>query len=111
MKELLGRPVLWDRTTGSFEPAELFQNLDQKSFDDFETLWRPALTARAVQFASWGEAGNANAQDAHWDWVKVAQDAERSMQYEAFCVECGGQTQGMMLVNLAKFARVSPAYG
>jgi hypothetical protein len=105
MRELLGRLVLFDRTNSSFESAEVFQNLDQKSFDDFETLWRPALMARAAQFASWGEAPNANAQDAHWDWVKVAQDAERLMQYETFCVECGGQTQGLMLVNLSRFAQ------
>jgi len=105
MKELLGRPLLFDRTTNTFETAELFQNLDDKTFEDFETLWRPALQARTAQFASWGEAADANSQDSHWDWVKVAKEAERLMQYETFCVECAGQTQGLMLVNLSKFAQ------
>jgi hypothetical protein len=109
MKELLGRPDLQDRTTSAFETAELFQTLDQKNFDDFQTLWWPALKARRAQFASSEAAASANVQDAHWDWVQVAKDAARLMQYETFSVECAGQTQGLMLVNLAKFARVAPA--
>lgn len=111
MKELLGRVVLQNRTTSAFETAELFQTLDQKNLDDFETLWLPALKARAARFVSAEEAASANAQDAHWDWVKYAKEAERLLQYETFCVECAGQTQGLMLVNLAKFARVGPAAG
>ena len=38
MKELVDAVVLFNRTTGAFEPAEVFQELDQRNLDDFERL-------------------------------------------------------------------------
>jgi hypothetical protein len=111
MKELVGGVVLLNRLTGEFESAEVFRELDQKNFDDFERLWKPMLTSRRDQFTSWAAAADANVQDAHWDWIGKGKAAASSLQYEAFSVECDGATQGLMLVDVTQFARLEAQRG
>ena len=106
MKERVGAVVLLNRVTGAFDPAEVFRELDQKNYDDFERLWKPVLKSSRDEFLSWPAAADANAQDSHWDWVEAAKDATRSLRYEAFAVECSGETQGLMLVDVTKFGRL-----
>lgn len=105
MKELLGPVELMNRVTGSFDTAEVYQELDQKNFDDFERLWKPMLTKRRADFPTWAAAAKANAQDSHWDWTGKATEAARLMGRETFAVECG-ETQGLMLVDLTQFAKL-----
>lgn len=93
MKELIGEVELLNRTTGIFDPAYVFQELDEKSFDDFEKLWRPMLVAQRTP-------------DSHWEWVEKAREVAKLTQYETFSVECDGTTQGLMFVNLMKFAQI-----
>ena len=97
MKEHVGRVELLNRATGKFEPADVFQELDDKNFDDFELLWKP-------QFPS-------PAPDSHWDWLDKARQAATLMAYETFALECDGDTQGLMLVNLTSFARLNSQRG
>jgi hypothetical protein len=111
VKEIVQAVVLFNRTTGTFESAEVFRELDEKNLDDFDCLWRPPLQTRKNEFASWVEAAAANAQDSHWDWGEQARKANGSLQYETFAVECGGGTQGLMLVDLTKFARIDGQRG
>ncbi|MHB8390258.1 MAG: hypothetical protein ACYDBH_11850 [Acidobacteriaceae bacterium] len=111
MKESVGTVVLLNRTTSAFESAEVFQELDQKNLDDFNRLWKPMLKNRRDEFPSWTAAADANVQDSHWDWVGKAEHAARSMQYETFAVECAGQTQGLMLVDVTKFAQLDGQQG
>ena len=111
MKELVGSVVLLDRVASAFDRAEVFRDLDQKNFDDFERLWRPMLKSRRDEFSSWGESAAANAQDSHWEWVEKAKDATHSLQYETFAVECSGETQGLMLVDITKFGRLDGQQG
>ena len=111
MKELVGSVVLLDRVASAFDRAEVFRDLDQKNFDDFERLWRPMLKSRRDEFSSWGESAAANAQDSHWEWVEKAKDATHSLQYETFAVECSGETQGLMLVDITKFGTLDGQQG
>ena len=111
MKELVSSVVLLDRVTSAFEHAEVFRDLDQKNLDDFERLWRPMLKSRRDEFPSWGASAAANAQDSHWDWVEKAEATTRSLQYETFALECSGETQGLMLVDITKFGRVDGQRG
>ena len=111
MKRRLGSIVLRNRVTAVYEHAEVFQELDQKNFDDFEYLWRPLLKDRRDEFSSWKASAAANVQDSHWDWIKKAKDAISSLQYETFAVECSGETQGLMLVDVTKFGRVDGQQG
>lgn len=109
MKELLGGAVLFNRWTGKFEDASIFQGLDDKNFHDFERVWKPVLDKRASEFENWADAASANVQDAHWDWVGKAKS---EAIYESFAIECDGMTQGLMLVDLAtRFARIPSQMG
>ena len=97
MKEHFGRVELRNRATGELEPADVFQELDDKNFDDFEKLWKPHFPSPAP--------------DSHWDWVGKARHAASLMAYETFALECDGDTQGLMLVNLTLFARLDSQKG
>lgn len=97
MKEHVGQVVLLNRASGEFEPADVYQELDDKNFDDFEQLWKPRFASLAP--------------DSHWDWVAKAKHAVSSMALETFALECAGDTQGLMLVNLASFAKLSSQLG
>lgn len=111
MKERVGPADLYNRVTRMFEPAEVFREVDQKNIDDFERLWKPMLKNRRDEFPSWAEAKDANVQDSHWDWTGKAKDATCSLQYETFALECSGETQGLMLVDMTKFGRVDRQKG
>ena len=97
MKEHVGQVELLNRASGEFETAAVFQELNDKNFDDFEQLWKPLFPSPAP--------------DSHWDWVAKARYAVASMAFETFAVECGGDTQGLMLVNMASFARIDSQRG
>jgi len=97
MKEHVGQVELLNRTSGQFETADVFQELDDKNFDDFEQLWKPGFSSPAP--------------DSHWDWVAKAKDAISSMALETFALECAGHTQGLMLVNSASFAKLNSQRG
>ena len=110
MKELLGQVDLYNRESTSFDKAEVYQELDQKNFDDFDRLWKPILAKRGAEVHTLAEAANANVQDARWDWVGKAKVAAMMMGQETFAVECG-ETQGLMLVNLNGFGRLDMQKG
>ena len=111
MKEHLGTRDIYNRATKTFEPSDIFRGLDQKNLTDYETLWKPLLRARRAEFSSAASAAAANTQDAHWNWVEKAVAAEHSMAYETFAIEATGTTQGLMLVNLTKQARLESQRG
>lgn len=111
MKSSLGRAPLYNRETGAWEDAEIFQTIDSKNLDDFSSLWKPLLVERRSEFKTWAEAESANAQDSHWDWVEKARIANDTLKYETFAVECDGVTQGLMLVDLTQFAREASQSG
>lgn len=110
MKELLGEFDLYNRESKVYEKAGVYKELDQKNFDDFEQLWKPMLDKRRSEVRSLTEAGDANIQDGHWDWVGKSKVAARTLGQETFAVECG-ETQGLMLVDLNSFGRLDEQKG
>lgn len=96
MKTHLGDVVLFNRLSEAFEPASIFQSLDDKNFTDFEKVWKPALVKRAAEFPDWDRMADGNVQDSHWDWVGKAKAEGR---FDSFAIECGGMTQALMLVD------------
>lgn len=111
MKRVLADVELWNRHQGEFEPAQLVRELGDDNLADFERHWKPMLENRRADFPSQHAAAAGNAQDWHWDWVGKAMDARRAMGQETFAVECDGHTQGLMLVDLTRFARLDPHKG
>ena len=110
MKELLGQVDLYNRCSAAYEKAEIYRELDQKNFDDFDRLWKPMLAKRRAAVHTAAEAADANVQDAHWDWVGKAKIAAGKLGQETFAVECGA-TQGLMLVDLNGFGRLDAQKG
>jgi len=110
MKELIGERVLIERASGTELPAQIFRTLDQKNFEDFRNRWHPLLKARRAEVSSWESAADLNAQDSHWEWVEKALEAERMMGRDTFAVECAGETQGLMLVDVG-FGRLAVQRG
>lgn len=108
MKQLVGEVLLLNRHTGEFETAQVVREIDDDNFTDFEQHWKPMLEQRRADFQNQQAAAEGNAQDSHWDWVGKAKDARRAMGQETFAVECDGHTQGLMLVDLTRFARLEP---
>jgi len=112
MKELLRSVVLLNRRSKEFEDAQVFRELDQKNFDDFEKLWKPLLKARRDEFDTWEAAAEGDAQDSHWKWAKKAAEALASLgRDETYALECAGETQGLMLVKTSAFARLDVQRG
>ena len=110
MKEHVGSVVLFERAGGEEVIADVYRELDEKNFRDIETLWCPMLKSRRDEFPSWEAAGAANAQDSHWEWVEKAKEAERIIGRDTFAVECGGETQGLMLIDVG-YARLPAQRG
>lgn len=111
MKQLVSDVELFDRHTGKFEAARVVREIDDDNFVDFERNWQPMLERRRAEFKNHQNAAGGNVQDSHWDWVGKAKDARRAMGQETFAVECNGHTQGLMLVDLTRFARLDPHRG
>jgi hypothetical protein len=110
MKQLLGQVDLYNLVSAAYDKAEIYQELDQKNFDDFDQLWKPILAKRRAEVHTAAEAAEADVQDAHWDWIEKSKVAARTLGQETFAVECG-KTQGLMLVDLNGFGRLDVQRG
>lgn len=110
MKSLIGTFDLWNRLTGQFEDAQLYQGLDAKNVADFESLWRSAFEERRKNLSR-EEVLSANLQDAHWDWTRKSALWGDLLAYEAFAVEADGKTQGLMYVNKTRLSRLAGQQG
>ena len=107
MKTLIGSVRILNRVTGAPETAEVYRELDGTNFDDIERLWKPPLDAARNASSSWAASAAKDAQDAHWEWEPKARAAVRSLARETFAVECNGETQGLMLVDVTQFGRLN----
>jgi hypothetical protein len=96
VKTFLGNATLFNRLSGTWDPALIFQGLDDKNFTDFEKVWKPALDKRTAEFDDWNQKAEGNVQDSHWDWTGKAKAEAR---FDSFAIECDGMTQGLMLVD------------
>lgn len=101
MKAPIGTVSLMNRVSGQFEDATLFQGIDTDNLAHIETRWRPLFEHRRLEAVRTGEnLSEINAEDAHWEWGKKAIAAVRDpFLYDIFVLECGGNTQAVMLVR------------
>jgi len=101
MKIRLGAVPLKNRLSGEFEEANLFRGIDADNLAHIEGRWRPIFDQRRIQAQMTGEAiSEINAEDAHWELGKKIIAAERNpLVYDVFVLECGTNTQAVMLVQ------------
>lgn len=111
MKDLISEVELLNRQSGEFEPAQVVREIDDENFADFAQHWRPMMERRRAEFQGPQAGAAANAEDSHWDWIGKAQAARNMMGWETFAVECDGHTQGLMLLDLTRFAKLDPHAG
>ncbi len=105
MKEPVELVDLLNRNTQFFEEAQLYSGLDEKNLIDFETAWKPAFREK-LDGATPEEAGRMNLQDAHWQWRDKFAVRDGQLWSRAFALEADELTQGLMFVDVSKFARL-----
>lgn len=84
---------LRDGESGVLVKAELHDTILQRHFNDHVNYWKPLI-------ASQGE------QHGHWDWKQKWSYFSSQLSFQGFALECGGQTQGLMIVNTIKRCRI-----
>ena len=87
------RVYLEERCSGQLVEADLVDSIESNHLDDFEQLWRPF-------------SGAQHEQHGHWDWKGKVAYFSGQLSYQFFALECGGKTQGMMIVNTMKRCRL-----
>lgn len=101
MKELIDRVFLLNRVTGKYEDAELFLGLDSTNLAHIEGRWRPLFELRRREAKGSSQTlAEVNAEDAHWEWGKKALIALNDpLLFDFFVLECGGNTQAIMMTR------------
>lgn len=99
MKTLLGTYDLLNRLTGRYEPASLFEGIDESNLLSFERDWKIAFEARLPMDASFTERVALNAGDSKWDWRRLAEIRGNPLLWQMYAVELADRLQGLMLVK------------
>jgi hypothetical protein len=73
--------------------ADLVDAIESNHLDDFEQLWKSYPRAEQEEHR-------------HWDWRRKVAHFSRQLSYQFVALECGGKTQGMMIVNTMKRCRL-----
>lgn len=107
----LPNAYLLDRASGELVEAEVLQEIGAMQIQDWHTLWKPSLSQGLINLHA-NEGSNAlPPQSKHWNWQEKSSHPSQ-IWAEGFSVVCGGETQGMMLVNLvSQHARLSGQEG
>ena len=105
MREFLGAFQLKNCHKGEYEDVELYTPIGEQNIKDYESKWLPLIEKRNANLSKDEDAESVNIEDAHWKWREKTFDRTDRMDFKSFCVECDGDTQGMMFVRNIAFAR------
>jgi hypothetical protein len=99
---------LWivDGATGQAIEAVLFDKILDQHVQDFENLWRSWLQGAVRE-----NPDLPSQQSSHWDWRQKMQVFGGLLGFPSFAIECGGETQGLMIVNNLEFCRLEAQKG
>jgi hypothetical protein len=111
--------------TGEYERASLFEGVSEEQLQKVEASWAPILGARAAELERncrtrdgkldvdrfLAELGRLNLQDFKWDWRRKLGFYEGNLAIRQFCLECAGEVQGLMLVDLTCRCRLDQQAG
>lgn len=114
MTSEIGQVEILDLTTGSFVEASLFEGLADRHIDSCEANWYPILQQQSSEIRkkhitadgklNWEayqkELAINGIQDHHWDWRGKRNCYGVLLQYKSFALECCGELQGLLCVNL-----------
>lgn len=102
---------LWNRHTQQMEPADLIGRIEPEDVTSFEQRWLPPMQTKLKELELAGkltpkEATHWNVADGHWQWPTKACDRVGQLQWASYALRCGGDTQGLMFVNLLRRCRL-----
>jgi hypothetical protein len=101
---------LFNRQTGAFEPATV-SAIEEQDLECYRTQWRPLIDAKveelrlADSFTSESLA-RFSIQDEHFDWPEKCLERNGALAWNSYALRCGGQTQGLMHLNLLQTSRL-----
>jgi hypothetical protein len=91
--------------------AELHDAIQEPQLAHWESLWLPALYEAILRLRAAGVPPQEWPQSAHWNWRAKHEQISQLLAHRTFSVMCGGETQGLMAVNLTKAARLDSQKG
>ena len=93
---------------GTTVPADLHEGLTPLSLIEAEAKWKPVRDNVIVAMKAHGKPANRFPEHHNWDWAAKA-GRLKFLTCRAFGVECDGEYQGLMMVDLSRaFARLPP---
>ena len=106
MTHEISRVYLRNAATGAAEEAELWDAITEKQLADWEAEWIPELFKALQRLHRSGVERRFWPQSRHWNWRNKMKAIEGLLSQQGFAIVCEGMTQGMMIVNVTKRARL-----
>ncbi len=112
MTSLIGTVPLRQVATSKVVRAEIYDGIAPEHLLNWEQKWKPIIAATQARLAAQGKPRAALPQSSHWDWNVKAEEIRKLLSFRTFAVVCGGDTQGLMLIeNAAHRSRLSDDKG
>ena len=102
---------LFEVATAQAVPSELWDAITEQQLVDWEDAWKPALDDAVQRLKAAGIDRSHWPQSRHWDWRRKAEAFSGSLANPSFCVMCQGMTQGMMILDTLRSARIAEQVG
>ncbi len=102
---------LKEGTTREAVEAELVDEIADGHLLDWKAKWRPALVDLLREMKRLGIPSSSWPQSWHWEWDDKAAEIPKLLAFRGFAVTCGGETQGLMRVDLTKSGRAAAHAG
>jgi hypothetical protein len=110
MTVLIGSAPLRELASGKVARAEVYDGISASHLSDWETKWRPIILSTQARLTAQEMPRAAHPQSSHWDWNKKAAALRMLLAYRTFAVTCGGNTQGLMVVETTQHRSRLPDY-
>lgn len=99
-------PIYLADSTGAAVKAELWDAITEKNLADWEAEWVPELFRLLKQLNRDGVERRLWPQSRHWNWRNKLKAIEGLLSRPCFSVVCQNMTQGLMITNTARRARI-----
>jgi hypothetical protein len=93
--------------TGELVEADLFDSIADTHLEAWRTTWLPEVKAAKQRLLDARLPAAQWPHDLHWEWdAKVADARATFLARKSFGIICGGELQGLMLVDLTRTGRI-----
>lgn len=103
-------PVFLKDRAGNIVEAELWDSINEKNLADWEAVWLPELLRLLQQLKQDGIEQQFWPQNSHWNWRNKIKEIRNSLSNQCFSIVCDGLTQGLMITDTVKRARISTQF-